>query len=92
MKEITLQTYRERLLRVVVHIQDHLDEELSLDELAEISYFSPQIYLSDPRRVPPERLRTILRFPVKEEDVGRQNAGCSRRWHRTPPPTKLSHY
>jgi hypothetical protein len=24
-----------------------------------------EIYLSDPRRVPPERLRTILRHPVK---------------------------
>jgi hypothetical protein len=24
-----------------------------------------EIYLSDPRRVPPERLRTILRIPVK---------------------------
>jgi hypothetical protein len=23
-----------------------------------------EIYLSDPRRVPPDRLRTILRFPV----------------------------
>ncbi len=23
-----------------------------------------EIYLSDPRRVPPERLRTILRFPI----------------------------
>ena len=24
-----------------------------------------EIYLSDPRRVPPERLRTILRYPVR---------------------------
>jgi hypothetical protein len=24
-----------------------------------------EIYLSDPRRVPPERLKTILRHPVK---------------------------
>jgi hypothetical protein len=27
-----------------------------------------EIYLSDPRRVPPERLKTILRMPVKRKD------------------------
>jgi len=27
-----------------------------------------EIYLSDPRRVPPERLRTILRMPVRKPD------------------------
>jgi hypothetical protein len=26
-----------------------------------------EIYLSDPRRVPPERLKTILRFPVRDQ-------------------------
>lgn len=25
-----------------------------------------EIYLSDPRRVPPEKLKTLLRFPVME--------------------------
>ena len=25
-----------------------------------------EIYLSDPRRIPPERLKTILRLPVKK--------------------------
>jgi hypothetical protein len=25
-----------------------------------------EIYLSDPRRVPPDRLRTILRMPVRK--------------------------
>lgn len=25
-----------------------------------------EIYLSDPRRVPPERLKTLLRFPVTD--------------------------
>ncbi len=41
MKEVTLQTYRERLQQVILHIQENLNEELSLDELAEISCFSP---------------------------------------------------
>ncbi len=29
-----------------------------------------EIYLSDPRRIPPERLRTILRLPVREKGPG----------------------
>jgi hypothetical protein len=28
-----------------------------------------EIYLSDPRRIPPERLRTILRIPVRKKEV-----------------------
>jgi hypothetical protein len=27
-----------------------------------------EIYISDPRRVPPEKLKTILRYPVKKTD------------------------
>ena len=37
----TEQAYRERILRVLVHIQGRLDEALSLDELARIAHFSP---------------------------------------------------
>jgi AraC family transcriptional regulator len=33
--------YKKRILRVLVHIQNHLDEELSLEDLASISNFSP---------------------------------------------------
>ena len=29
-----------------------------------------EVYLSDPRRVPPERLKTILRMPVRKRRVG----------------------
>ncbi len=41
MKTETEQIYRERILRVLRHIQSHLDEPLSLGELAGIAYFSP---------------------------------------------------
>ena len=41
MKEETERVYRERILRVLLHIQEHLDEPLPLEELAEIAYFSP---------------------------------------------------
>jgi AraC family transcriptional regulator len=41
MRNDTERDYRERLLRVVVYIQNHLDEPLSLDELAKVACFSP---------------------------------------------------
>ena len=41
MKNSTLQDYQERMLRVLVHIQQHLDEELALEALARIACFSP---------------------------------------------------
>src|SRR5262245_40475030 len=34
------QTYRQRILRVQLFIEDHLDEELTLDRLARIAHFS----------------------------------------------------
>lgn len=41
MRPITLQDYKRRLLRVLVHIQGHLDEALKLEELAALACFSP---------------------------------------------------
>ena len=41
MKTITLQDYKQRLLPVLVHIQQRLDEPLSLDDLAALAHFSP---------------------------------------------------
>ncbi len=35
------QTYQERILNVLIHIQNHLDHELSLEELANVAFFSP---------------------------------------------------
>ncbi len=40
MKSKTEQSYRERVLRVLVHIQEHLDEALCLEDLARIAHFS----------------------------------------------------
>ncbi|MBI4718543.1 MAG: AraC family transcriptional regulator [Planctomycetes bacterium] len=37
----TLSDYQARILRVLVHIQNHLDDDLPLDLLAEIACFSP---------------------------------------------------
>jgi AraC family transcriptional regulator len=41
MNEGTQQSYQERLLRVLLHIQRNLDQPLELDELAGIACFSP---------------------------------------------------
>ncbi len=40
MHTATQRDYRERIIRVLVHIQQHLDEELTLAELADIACFS----------------------------------------------------
>jgi AraC family transcriptional regulator len=41
MKPETRESYNERLLKVLVYIQSHLDEDLALEELAAIAHFSP---------------------------------------------------
>lgn len=41
MKEETRSDYQERITRVLLYIRHHLDDPLSLDELASVAYFSP---------------------------------------------------
>src|SRR5438552_3450011 len=41
MKSRTEETYKERVLRVLLYIQQHLDETIELDELARVAHFSP---------------------------------------------------
>ena len=41
MRPNTERDYHERMLRVLVYIQQHLDEAMPLDELARVAYFSP---------------------------------------------------
>ncbi len=41
MKTVTLRDYKRRMLRVLVHIQQHLDKTLPLEELAALAFFSP---------------------------------------------------
>jgi AraC family transcriptional regulator len=40
-REATIRDYRERVNRVIFHIERHLDEELGLEELARVACFSP---------------------------------------------------
>ncbi len=41
MRSNTEEDYKARMLRVLVFIQDHLDETISLDDLAKVAHFSP---------------------------------------------------
>lgn len=41
MKPTTKQDYRDRVIKVIEHIQGHLDSPLALDTLAQIAHFSP---------------------------------------------------
>lgn len=41
MKKSTLKLYKERILRVLIFIQQNLDYDLSLEQLAKVAYFSP---------------------------------------------------
>ncbi|MHC4472182.1 MAG: AraC family transcriptional regulator [Planctomycetota bacterium] len=41
MRRDTLKSYRERILKVLVHVQQNLDAALPLDELARLACFSP---------------------------------------------------
>src|SRR5262245_8168875 len=58
MNTATLRDYQERILRVLVHIQCHLDHALDLEKLAAIAHFSPYHF----HRV----FRGMVGEPVKE--------------------------
>jgi hypothetical protein len=57
----------------MLHIGPYAEEKTTLDKMYRVAEASGahvrgphhEIYLSDPNRVPPERLRTILRYPVQ---------------------------
>jgi hypothetical protein len=58
----------------MLHVGPYEEEQRTLDAMLEFcaeSQLQPygwhhEVYLSDPRRVPPERLKTILRLPVRK--------------------------
>ncbi len=58
MAEATLRDYKTRILRVLIHIQHHLDDELRLEEMAAVACFSPYHF----HRV----FRGMVGEPVKE--------------------------
>jgi hypothetical protein len=71
--EVRLETIDEGRCVQVLHVGPYDAEDLPIQAMAEFAAEQGlslhgkhhEIYLSDPRRVPPERLRTILRRPVR---------------------------
>jgi hypothetical protein len=76
LEKVRLETYQEGLSVQIMHVGSFDDEAPVLDEMHKI--FIPQngyivnglhheIYLSDPRRVVPEKLKTVLRQPITKK-------------------------
>jgi hypothetical protein len=71
-REMRLERFREGLAAQVMHVGSYADEEPTIEKLhafiAEHDYplrgRHHEIYLSDPRRAAPERLKTVIRQPV----------------------------
>ena len=72
-EQVRLETIDEGPCVQMLHVGPYADEPASLAAMAAFAEeegvafhgLHHEIYLSDPRRVPPERVRTILRHPVK---------------------------
>ena len=73
--EVELETLEEGLCVQVLHVGPFAEEGKTIRTMHDFAKeqglsfhgLHHEIYLSDPRRVPPERLRTILRHPVKRQ-------------------------
>ncbi len=71
---VSLELFDEGLSAQVLHIGPYSEEASTIRRLHsfiaekgyEIKGHHHEIYLSDPRRTPPERLKTILRQPIKK--------------------------
>jgi len=72
-KNVKLEKLNEGLCVQMLHVGPYLEEAPTLKQMCEFtknlckSYHGlhHEIYLSDPRKVAPEKLRTILRYPIK---------------------------
>ncbi len=71
--EVKLETLAEGGCVQMLHVGPYGEENSAVQKMHEVAEGKGmhlrgphhEIYLSDPRRVPPERLRTILRYPVE---------------------------
>ena len=72
-EDVTLKSIKEGRCVQMLHVGPYATEEATLaameqfaaDSGLEVHGLHHEIYLSDPRRVAPERLRTVLRLPVR---------------------------
>lgn len=61
MRPGTLRDYRERMLRTLIYIQEHLDPDLTLGEVARVAHFSPYHFHRVFRGMVGETLSTYVR-------------------------------
>ena len=74
-RRIRLERRTEGRCAQIMHVGPYADEPATIDRLKafirerglRISGLHHEIYMSDPRRVRPERMKTILRYPVEKE-------------------------
>jgi hypothetical protein len=74
-RDVALETIREGRCVQMLHVGPYTQEAESIERMKqfaaeqdlEVAGRHHEIYLSDPRRVAPEKLRTILRIPLKKE-------------------------
>ena len=75
--EALFSTYREGLSAQIMHIGPYAAEEPTIARLHsfirdngyELNGKHHEIYLSDPRRTAPEKLKTVLRQPIRKRSV-----------------------
>ena len=76
-REVKLESLSEGLCVQALHLGPYDKEKDTLENMMnfadeqgmEFHGMHHEIYLSDPCRVPPERLKTILRIPVKKKNL-----------------------
>lgn len=74
-KQVKFESFMEGLCVQMLHVGPYDKEDETVSKMAafarqqdlEFCRRHHEIYLSDPRRVPPERLKTILRHPVRKK-------------------------
>jgi len=75
--KVRFETYHEGLSAQIMHIGPYAEEEPTIARLHgfirdngyELNGKHHEIYLSDPRRTAPEKLKTILRQPIRKRSV-----------------------
>lgn len=79
LEKLRFESYGDGLSVQILHVGPYSDEgpvlaEMHLDFIPNNGYIERgnhhEIYLSDPRRTAPEKLKTVLRQPVKEKNNG----------------------
>ena len=76
LSRIRLQSFREGLSMQIMHVGPYAEETRTIEKMREFARENGytlrgkhhEIYLGDPRRAKPEKLRTILRYPVSESE------------------------